>query len=127
VEDEDAVRRVGQRILRRLGLDVTSAQDGREALQALRTMEPEPDLVVTDVLMPRVSGPEFVRRMRKEGITVPVLFVSGYSATELEDYDLHHGAAFLAKPFTPEELGIKVAELLGPEADGDAGDAGDAG
>jgi len=71
------------------------------------------DLVLTDVVMPRLGGPALVEQLREGGSRVPVLFMSGYADDALE----HHGAPredveLIEKPFTPEALVARVRELL---------------
>ena len=72
-----------------------------------------PDILVTDVIMPEVSGPELVARLRPTWPDLPVLFISGFTGEELSSRgDLAAGEAFLAKPYTPVELGHRVRLLL---------------
>ena len=114
VEDEEAVRTVTVEILRRAGYRVLSAALPSEALFiAADKTETVIDLLVTDVVMPEMNGTALAERIRKMRSSIPVLFVSGYA----DDGDVRKqlalpGVAFLQKPFTPDELGRRVREIL---------------
>jgi two-component system, cell cycle sensor histidine kinase and response regulator CckA len=127
-EDDPAVRRVVVEALTRAGLTVTAAPDGAEAMDMLERA-PTPDLVITDVRMPRVSGPELVRAARRKWPGLRVLFVSGHTGDDTPDGFLQAGDRLLGKPFTAETLVDLVRDLLsdgdgaGPETgDGSSGD-----
>jgi len=113
VEDEDAVRRLIQRVLEGDGYHVLDAESPAEALQ-LCQQYPEPiDLMLTDVVMPLMSGRELASRTATLRPEMRVLYVSGY----MEDVVADHGVLepdidFLGKPFAPEELTRKVREVL---------------
>jgi two-component system cell cycle sensor histidine kinase/response regulator CckA len=108
VEDQEAVRRLIARVLQRRGWTVLEASDGNEALDLL-DRHPDPvDLLITDVIMRGMGGPELVERLRARGATMPALFVSGYSDSELPLAEAH----FLEKPFSPDDLVKKVREVL---------------
>jgi nitrogen-specific signal transduction histidine kinase/CheY-like chemotaxis protein len=112
VEDEPGVRAIASQILKRCGYHVTVASDGPDALAQYERKGLHFDLVITDVVMPGMSGTELVRRLEAKRPGLRVLYTSGYT----EDAVLHHGVAagahFLAKPFTPSELARKVAQVL---------------
>jgi PAS domain S-box-containing protein len=126
-EDDPAVRRVVVETLTRAGLEVVAAGDGREALQRLLA-GPSPDLVVTDVRMPGLSGPELVREARARWPKLRVLFVSGHTGEDTPDGFLQPGDRLLGKPFSAEALVEAVGDLLlsarpdPREAGGRAGD-----
>lgn len=107
VEDEDAVRQVARSVLERNGYRVLEAQNGGEAL-LIAEAEPRIDLLVTDVVMPRVSGPQVAARLRALKPELKVLYVSGYTdnALALRDEEL------LQKPLTPSALLTKVRDVL---------------
>jgi len=113
VEDEPAVRRLARRILERSGYRVIEASDGVDALEVARRHRGPLDLLLSDVVMPRMSGGELARRLREERPGIAVLFVSGYpqahghAASSLED------DAFLFKPFSGRVLLERVRETLG--------------
>jgi PAS domain S-box-containing protein len=112
VEDEGAVREIIVRILSDAGFLVREASNGDEAVVLARDMGTELDLVVTDVVMPGLRGPEMVTQIRRTRPGVPVLFLSGYVGDSLEIPALPQRAGFLAKPFRPSELLTAVAGLL---------------
>ena len=118
-EDDFAVRRVIVETLTRAGLDVDAAGDGREALQLLLA-GPSPDLVITDVRMPRLSGPELVREARAREPGLRVLFVSGHTGDDTPDGFLRAGDRLLGKPFSAEALLEAVGDLLLTDGPGSA-------
>ncbi len=112
VEDEPGVRAIAHQILKRCGYRVTVANDGPDALVQCERAALQFDLVITDVVMPGMSGSELVSRLRAQRPELRVLYTSGYT----EDAVIHHGVAagahFLAKPFTPTDLARKVRQVL---------------
>jgi signal transduction histidine kinase/DNA-binding response OmpR family regulator len=106
VEDEEAVRRLAATALRRLGYTVLEAADAARALAIFEEQRGAVDLVVTDVVMPGMSGPALAERLRGIQPAVRVLFVSGYAEEAPE------GPAFLAKPYTGASLAQRVRALL---------------
>ena len=117
VEDEDGVRRLAARVLRAQGYQVLTATDGRDALRVVEAHEGPLGLLLTDVVMPHVGGPELAGRIRARFPELRVLFMSGYT----DDAVVRHGlleadVAFLQKPYTPLALARKVRQVL----DGDA-------
>ena len=112
-EDEDDVRALAREVLERQGYTVLEAADGAEALQVYEKEGERIDLILTDVVMPRMSGRELVDRVRATKSTMPVLYMSGYT----EDAILRHGVRdasmlLLGKPFTPGDLVGKIREVL---------------
>ena len=113
VEDEAAVRRLGCRILERRGYNVVEAESGAAAVRLFERLAPGIDVLVTDVVMPEMSGSELARRLRAMKPSLPVLFISGYTADAIaQNGELGAGTAFLEKPFTPDALTQKVRDLL---------------
>jgi CheY-like chemotaxis protein len=111
-EDEPAIRTLVGRMLAARGFRVLSGEDGIAALQALEDAAELPALLVTDIVMPRMGGVELAREVRRRHPGLPVLFMSGYtSSAVLPDEDLRD-AAFIAKPFSTDDLMRRVAELL---------------
>jgi PAS domain S-box-containing protein len=117
VEDEEIVRALVREMLESLGYGVLQARDGEEALAVLARPEVTIDLVITDLVMPRMSGRELARRVTELAPETAVLLVSGYAGdTATADGPLEPGTAFLEKPFTAPELAEKVRRLLDASA-----------
>ncbi len=113
VEDEEALRAFARRALEKHGYAVRTAADGVEALEVLAAEGAVVALVVTDMVMPRMGGPQLERAMRERGYAVPVLFTSGYAARTADEQRLREGGVpFLAKPWTVADLLRKVREVL---------------
>ena len=112
VEDDVTVRTLATRVLERLGYRVLTAANGREALETAAS-HPDIDLVLSDVVMPEMSGGELVDRLREAHPDMKVVLTSGYSEADLHGEVRQRGAAFLAKPFTPESLRQVIADVLG--------------
>lgn len=110
VEDEEALRHLVVRMLSRLDYRTLEASDGLKGLALGTEHAGAVDLVLSDVVMPGLSGPDMVAAMRKAGFEAPVAFMSGYSGAELTGADRH--IHFLPKPFTMKELGSFVARVL---------------
>ena len=112
VEDEEQVRVMTVEALRELGYDVVDAPDGAAALARLEALE-RIDLLFTDVVMPGMNGRELADRLREARPGTPVLFTTGYTRNAVvHNGMLDPGVAFLAKPFTVDQLARKVAETI---------------
>jgi signal transduction histidine kinase/ActR/RegA family two-component response regulator len=112
VEDEAAVRRAVQRNLERLGYRVIAAHDGEDALRIADT-ESGFDLVLSDVVMPGIDGPELACRLRARWPELPVLFVTGYSADRLARSDaVGPHDRVLEKPYQFDELARTIRQML---------------
>jgi two-component system cell cycle sensor histidine kinase/response regulator CckA len=112
VEDEDMVRAVAERALTRQGYTVLTAEHGEAALDLLASQPRRPDLLVTDVMMPLMDGPTMVRHARKRYPDLPILFMSGYAEETLrKSIDLDN-VAFLAKPFSVQQLAEAVRSVM---------------
>jgi two-component system, cell cycle sensor histidine kinase and response regulator CckA len=109
-EDEPLLRELGETILRQAGYTVITAPSTEEIKNLLTTYSGKIDLLLTDVVMPGMSGPELVRIVRERWPKIRVLYMSGYADDEIEDLD--RDAGFLQKPFTPSDLTAKIAEVL---------------
>jgi two-component system cell cycle sensor histidine kinase/response regulator CckA len=121
VEDDAQVRRITVSMLKNRGYDVLEAATCQEAL-SLVTTHTDIDVLVTDVVMPDLSGPELAARIRTVHPTIRVLLVSGYSAEAVARHGVDGSApCFLQKPFNGNQLAKKVQELLAtrpPATDG---------
>jgi two-component system cell cycle sensor histidine kinase/response regulator CckA len=113
VEDEADVRALAREVLERQGYTVLEAGDGAQALQIHEKEGDRIDLILTDVVMPRMSGREMVDRVRATRPGMRVLYMSGYTG----DAIVRHGVLdasmlLLGKPFTPAALIAKIREVL---------------
>jgi CheY-like chemotaxis protein len=115
VEDDEAINSLVTRILTSWGYSVRRAADGMEALAEIE--QKTPDLVLADIMMPRLSGIELVDLLAERGIDVPIVLISAY--------DGHRSlppVPFLTKPFTLAQFGAAVRAALGPDAPVDLDD-----
>ncbi len=114
IEDEDSVREFISKALKRKGFDVIEASIGSEALEIISKKSQHIDLIITDVIMPEVSGPEIVKEALIHRPNINVIFISGYAedaflkSDDINIEDFH----FLPNPFTLNELGNKVQSVL---------------
>ena len=114
VEDEASVRQLVRETLEARGYKLLEAEDGEMALAIAAKHHGPIDILITDVVMPGMSGQELSRRLCTSDPALKVLYLSGYT----EDSIIHEGAlepgtAFLQKPFTLQSLSRKVREVLG--------------
>ena len=113
VEDKEELRSTTRRVLERLGYAVIEAADGEEGLARLRAETSRIDLILSDVLMPKLSGPELYEAVRKTDPTARFLFTSGYSASDIGQRSLlEPGVLFVAKPWTISDLARQVRKAL---------------
>jgi CheY-like chemotaxis protein len=112
VEDEAPLRRLVYKVLTGAGYHVVEAVNGEEAL-VLAARHPSIDLVLTDVVMPVMSGPDLTARLRASRPELVVLYMSGYDRALIDQKTLERAASFLPKPFPPRALLAKVADLIG--------------
>ena len=113
VEDEDTVRALGFRILGELGYRVMQARNGEAAIALAARRGERIDLLLTDVVMPGMSGGELAKRMVLHRPEMKVLFTSGHTDDAIVHQGvLDEGVLFLGKPFSPEGLARKVREVL---------------
>jgi CheY-like chemotaxis protein len=112
-EDSDVVRRLLRELLISNGYTLLEARHGLEALEIARNFQGKIDLLVTDMVMPQMSGRELAVQLGPERPEMKILFMSGYTEDAIARHGvLDPGTAFLEKPFTPDSLAQKVRELL---------------
>ncbi len=110
-DDEDNIRFLLDAALRHFGFDVVLAANGREALGAVA--DDKPDLIVLDVMLPDLDGFEVCRRLRADGVRVPVLFLTARDGTEEKVRGLTLGGDdYVTKPFSLEEVVARVRAIL---------------
>lgn len=113
VEDEDVVRDLARRVLSDYGYDVLEARQGEEAL-ALSELHAGPiHLLLTDLVMPKMSGPELAQNLQALRPDMPVLYMSGYNDEKVLRYGMQEQQIhFLQKPFTPNALIAKIRQVI---------------
>lgn len=112
-EDEETLRSLGGEILRRLGLEVLTASDGREAVDLFREHRKEIDLVILDLTMPRLDGGEALAEIRRIDPAARVVIASGYSEAAIaERFSGSSLAGVLQKPYTLARLRGLLSRLL---------------
>lgn len=113
VEDEDDVRHLVQRVLEGDGYAVLAARDAESALRLAEEAKGPIDLLLTDIVMPRMNGIQLARRMADRRPGLKVLFISGHADhPTLRDQALPAGSTLIAKPFPPAELSCRVRDCL---------------
>ena len=113
VEDEEMLRKLARQTLKGYGYNILEASNGDEAITVCNQYQGEIDLLLTDVIMPRLNGRELSNRLLETRPQLQVLFMSGYT----DDAIVHQGvldesANFIQKPFAPDSLAKKVREVL---------------
>jgi PAS domain S-box-containing protein len=113
VEDEPGVRRLAGEVLRKQGYTVLEAADGRDALRLYVDYARSIDLLLTDVIMPQMSGRELSERLLRLQPDLKVIYMSGYAESVTAGHGISHTSGMLLqKPFTPEVLARKLREVL---------------
>ncbi len=113
VDDEPELLRFVAAVLERRGMRVITAHGSAQALQVMEHTEMPPDLLLTDVVMPGVSGPMLLDQLSQRFPQLRVLFMSGYEArTIVQRYVVDQGYPLLPKPFTVEQLREKVKSVM---------------
>lgn len=113
VEDDIQVREFAQKVLNLNGFTVLVAEDGEAGVNQYETHQDQIDMIVSDVVMPRMGGSEMIEQLWKKGYNIPVLFTSGYTPDSAhEDFLLAHSFTQIDKPYTPDNLIEKVEETL---------------
>ncbi len=119
VDDQPDLRDFASLVIEELDVEVLTAPSPEEAVQLSQACGPELALVVTDVTMPGLSGPQLFKRIRRVHPNAEVLYISGYDLSTLQqDTDIDPDAPLLKKPFSPDKLQSKVTDLIGdPDRD----------
>jgi PAS domain S-box-containing protein len=112
VDDEPSVRLVVMRILERDGYTVLTAGDGDEALEIARTHPGQIDVMITDVVLPGLQGPEIAERLHELRPDTGILYSSGYPGDEIVRRGIDPDASYIEKPFSHDALLAAVADLL---------------
>ena len=113
VEDDDSLRKLARTVLKQRGYKVLEAENGEDALRVSEAHDGSIDLLITDVVMPKMGGKEVAERLQPLYPQMKVIYMSGYTDNAI----VHHGVLapglnFFEKPFTPESLALKVREVL---------------
>jgi CheY-like chemotaxis protein len=112
VDDDDSVRQMTKMVLQSLGYTILEAANGFDALEVARAHTGAIHLAITDLMMPKLSGPEMAARLSTVRPTLRVLFMSGYTEDTIAQYGVGQAADFIHKPFNLVALTQKVREML---------------
>jgi Response regulator containing CheY-like receiver, AAA-type ATPase, and DNA-binding domains len=112
VDDEESVRAIVTKILSRHGHKVIEAEHGADALRLAADYKDRIDLLITDMYMPGLRGPEIIEKLRPSRPGIRVLFMSGYGDEDVARSGVQPGSSFLRKPFTVQELSEAVRTVL---------------
>ena len=116
VEDEAAVRGIAARLLRQRGYEVIEAADGEEALILAEEHAGQIDMMISDVIMPGLDGPNLLKKARPYLGDIPVMFISGYAESDFSDLlQDEAGVSFLPKPLDIKTLAERVKQHLHAE------------
>ena len=113
VDDEDMVREVGKEILESLGYEVIALKSGKECIDFFVNRKKAVDLIIMDLVMPEMDGPETLKKLSVIGVKVPVLIASGYITLDmsyLKNYDYIKG--MIRKPYSVTDISVKLAKIL---------------
>jgi CheY-like chemotaxis protein len=113
VEDEGELRRITRQLLEQGGYRVIEAENALRALQIVQEYAGTIHMVVTDVVMPGMSGPELTQRMKELCPEARVLYISGYADRAFQHHGVQEGVPILEKPYSGSDLLMKVQEVLG--------------
>jgi two-component system, cell cycle sensor histidine kinase and response regulator CckA len=115
VDDDDGVRGLTSRVLEKHGFIALEARGGAEALEIYSQQEGKVAILVSDIVMPGMQGPELAQRLRSQTPELRVLLMSGYSESldSLQRRPSLRSTGFLQKPFSPGDLVTQVERLLG--------------
>ncbi len=112
VEDDPAVRKILKRVFEKKGYAILSADSGKTALELAKKQETPPDLIISDIIMPDMSGPDFIEEVKRVWTKSKILFISGYSKQYLDNLGkLKMKVYFLSKPFQPSKI-LKIVRAI---------------
>ena len=112
VDDEPAVRRFACRVLERAGYGVFEAIDGVDALELIQGQTVVLEIVVSDIVMPRMNGVELMQALSVSRPSLPVILMSGYATTALSELGIVAPCSILTKPFSAERLLAEVDRCM---------------
>jgi two-component system cell cycle sensor histidine kinase/response regulator CckA len=112
VEDDESLRRLAQRLLTKLGYKVLAAADGWAAIAHCESGSDDIHLLITDVFMPDIGGPELAKRLLAIRPGLKVMYVSGSNEALYEAGVIEKAASFLQKPYTQDQIRGKIREIL---------------
>ncbi|MGC9034398.1 MAG: ATP-binding protein [Verrucomicrobiia bacterium] len=110
VDDEDLILTMGETVLSEYGYKVLTANNGREALEIIKKEKDNLDLIITDLVMPQMSGRELVEQVLKIAPDIKILYTSGFVRPSTKEE-----TNYLQKPFTSQDLLLKVKQILSPD------------
>ena len=116
VEDETAVREVTRQVLENAGYHVLECTGAAEALRVARENRGQPMVLLSDVVMPGMTGPELARELRQRNPQLVTIFMSGYSNLDVMQKAGPGPAMYLQKPFTARVLLARISDALSKEA-----------
>jgi two-component system cell cycle sensor histidine kinase/response regulator CckA len=112
VDDEPMIRWFAARVLREEGFEVHEASDGAEALELIRAGIPDLDLVLSDIVMPRMNGVQLLESLSTLRPDLPTILMSGYGTAQLAELGIVSPCGVLGKPFSPEALVAEVRRCI---------------
>ncbi len=113
IDDEELVMEVGEKFLKVMGYRVIKATDGEEAIETYRNHREEVDLIILDLIMPKMEGGEVFKRLREISPQVKILLSSGYSFDAKVSQIIEQGACgFIQKPFDMEQLSQSIRAIF---------------
>jgi CheY-like chemotaxis protein len=114
-DDEQSVRSLASSVLHDAGYTVELARDGAEVVERLQTLGEKVSLILLDLTMPKLGGAEAALELRRLHPNIPIVAMSGYGDMEvMERFSAAGIEDFLAKPFNPDQLAVKVRDVLAP-------------
>ena len=113
VEDEEVVRKVTVKTLKTFGYNVIESSNGNDAISLYKNKKNQIDILLTDVIMPKMDGRELVKQLLQIQPKMKFLYMSGYADDYIEKYKLlEEKAPFIKKPFAASDLTFKIREVL---------------